>query len=879
MNTGDRVYAFLLQLYPRAFRERYGRAMRDFHRDRVLAARAADDSMLLLWTLTLIDVGLSATAEHFRRIPPGDAVMDTLGQDILYALRGLARRPAFTAIVIATIALGVGVNAAIFSVVNAVLLRPLPYPHADELFSLGHQPPKWLTSDPDFLEYRRDLKAASGLAAYVQSVVTIQLGDTPSRAGIARTSEDFFPVLGVKPLLGRTFLPEEYSHQIAPVVVISYTSWQRDFNGDRSVVGRKLLLQGIPRVVVGVMPPHFDFPQKRTDIWMPLPRFNPDSLGNRFQYYLFVVGRTKPGVPMTEVTTQANAIAKRIMAEDPGKYDPKQPLAPTITPVSDQIVGNTKPYLFALLGAVGFVLLIACANVANLLLVRGEARRKEMALRAALGASGTRLISQLLTESLLLASAGAAIGLALAWAADRALVTAAPEAIPRVGEISVDWRVLSFTGLVTVLTGLLVGLIPAWRASRYDAATTLKEGGKATGVAAGRQARRALVVAEVSLAVTMLSGAGMLVRSLWHLQDAGLGFETHDVLTAKVALAAREYNDARAILYFETLLNRIRALPGVQSAGAVGWLPVVDAGGLWGYRPEAGTYPDGRWPLAQPQQITPGYFKTIGMPILDGRDIQDTDRENAPLVAVISKQFAEQAWPGQRAIGKRFQLGDGSQMMTVVGIVGDIRARGFGDKPEPLMYFPYAQSAKSAYYVPRSMALLIHTHGNPLLHGDEVRRAIQSIDRTVPVSEIRTFDEVAGTSVALRRFNTLLIAAFAALALVLAGIGTYGVISYGVSQRRFEIGVRMALGAEDRSVMGLVMREGLRLAFVGLVLGVGASVLVGRAIQAMLVGVGALDLPSIAVTGVLLGVVALTASFVPAIRALRVNPIEALRVE
>jgi putative ABC transport system permease protein len=576
--------------------------------------------------------------------------------------------------------------------------------------------------------------------------------------------------------------------------------------------------------------------------------------------------------------TEATGVARRIMLAEPDRFDPKNPLRPTMTSVSEQLVGKTRPYLLALLGAVGFVLLIACANVANLLLVRGEGRRKELALRSALGASGKRLVVQLLTESLMLAAAGAALGLALAWAANRALVAAAPSAVPRVGEITVDWRVLAFTATIAVLTGLLVGIVPAWRGSKHDLAAALKEGGKTTSDGSASVARRVLVVAEMALAVTMLSGASMLLRSLWHLQNEGIGFEPHGVLTAKVSIAPREYSDERAVIFFDQLLAQIRAIPGVRSAGASGWLPVVDAGGLWGYQPENGNFPEGRWPAAVPQQATPGYFTAIGLPIVAGRDFNAGDRTESQLVAVVSKKFADQSWPGQNALGKRFKLGGpDAQLMTVVGIAGDIQARGFGDKPEPTMYFPYSQATRSAYVTPRAMALLIRTDGNPIAIAETIRKQLKALDPAAPLSDVRTLEQIVGQSVAMRKFNTTLLAGFAALALLLAGIGTYGVISYGVTQRRFEIGVRMALGAADRSVIRLIMSEGLRLAAAGLGIGLVAALAVGRAIRAMLVGVTQVDSPSLAVTALLLLIVAITASVIPALRALRVNPLDALR--
>jgi putative ABC transport system permease protein len=874
----DRLYRTLLRLYPADFRARYGRAMRDFHRDRCAVVRSNGESIALLWLRTIADVVTSAAAEHMHSFLSGDATMDTLFQDLAYAMRGLARRPGFTAIVVATIALGVGANAAIFSVVNGILLRPLPYPHADGLFSFGHEPPQWLTSQPDFLDYRNGMRTLDGLAAYTRLEGTLTDGGEPERVRLVRGSEEFLPVLGVKPLLGRGFAPDEFVPKRAPVIIISYGLWQRRFGGSKSIIGRKVDVEGFARTIVGVMPAHFDFPESRTDVWTPLPRFNLDSLDDRDNHYLFMVGRLKAGVPLQRAYAEATTIAQRIMRAYPEKFDPKAPLQPHLTSVTEELVGKTQPYLLALLGAAAFVLLIACSNVANLLLARGETRHKEMAVRSALGASGFRLVSQVLSESGLLAIVGGGLGLFFAWAGDRALIALAPASIPRLDVIGIDWRVVTFAAVVAMMTGVLIGLIPARRAATGNTAEALQDGGRVVDSRGGARAvRRALVVAEIGLAVVTLSGAGMLLRSLWNLQRSDLGFDPHGVFTAKIALPTNVYDEARTPLLFAQLLDRVRALPGVRAAGASGWLPVVDAGGLWGFRPEGGNYPNGRWPEAVPQQATPGYFEAIGIPIIAGRAFTASDASSAALVAVVSKRFAQRAWPGKNAVGQRFRLGGDSPYMTVVGIAGDIQMRGFGDTPEPTMYFPHAQSGKSAYYTPRSMAVIARVDGDPASFAPSLRSVVRSVDRNIPVSEARTLDQVVGTSVSNRRFNTALLAGFAALALLLAGIGTYGVISYGVTQRSFEIGVRMALGAENRSVFALVMSEGMRLTIVGLAIGLVVSAGVGRAIRSMLVGIPPVDAPSLILTAVLLVVVAAVASAVPARRALRVSPLDALR--
>ena len=884
----DWVFAVLLRLYPRAFRERYGRGMRAFHRDRMRAARERGEFMLVVWLRVLTDAISSAAAEWSRSREssgtlhlPEEKPVPHLSRDIAYSARGLARRPGFTLVVLATLALGIGANAAIFSVVNGVLIRPLPYPEPERVFQFGHKAPQWLTSDPQFGEYRRDMRSLDGLAAYVNREGTISSGDAPERVRIVAASADFFPVLGVLPLIGRTFAPDEYVASPATVVVISHSLWMRRFAADSTVVGKTLPVNGSERVIVGVMPPEFAFPERRTDLWMPLPRAVLDTPGDWSNYYLFMVARLTNRSTLDQARNEATGIAQRMMRDFPQHFNPTRPLIPSLTLVRDQLVGSTRPYLFALLGTVGFVLLIACANVANLLLARGEARRTEMAVRTALGATTRRLTMQLLTESAVLSTIGGVLGLSLAWIGSRALVASAPGSIPRLDQITIDPTVIAFTAGVSVLTGVLIGLVPAWRITRASVAGTLKEGGRGSGTASTSRARRALVVAEVALAVVMLSGSGLLLRSLLHLQRAGLGFEPSGVLTARVALLQRAYDDNRSTEFFSQLVERLAALPDVHAAGASGWLTVADDGGLWGYEPEGRNYtnyPDGNWPDAVPQQVTPGYFAAIGLPLLAGRDFGSADRPGAQLTAIVSKRFAEQSWPGADPLGRRFRLGGGDgPWLTIVGVVGDLRARGFGAEPAPTMYFPYAQTATSAYFMPRSMVVLIRTVGDPSRLTPSVRGIVRSLDPTVPVSDVRTLDAVVGASVANRRFSTTLVLGFAALALVLAGIGTYGVIAYGVTQRTFEIGVRQALGAERGAVLGLVMREGLGLCASGLVLGLAGSIAAGRLIRALLVGVSPFDWVTLGTVCLLLAGVSLLACVIPARRAMAVSPTEALR--
>jgi putative ABC transport system permease protein len=851
----------LIRLYPEEFRARYGRAMRDFHHERL---REGNPSVARI----AADHVTSATAEH----------MHSVIQDVRYALRGLARRPAFAAVVLATIALGVGANAAIFSVVNGILLRPLPYREPERLVAFGHKPPHWLISEAEYVDYKRDVQSFEAFSVYTQSEGNLATAEEPERIAQAVVTRDFFATLGVQPMIGRQFADDEDRVRPATVAIISHDLWQRRFAGDSTIVGQKIQYNGSARTVVGVMPKNFDFPSSRTDVWLPMLRFRMDSIEvGRSNHFLFGVARVKRGIPIQRVATEAITVSRRIMQAHPNDYSSTAPLIATTQSVGDMLVGATRPYLWALLGAVAFVLLIVCANVANLLLARGESRRKEMALRTALGATRSRLTAQLLTECTVLAIGGGVLGLVLAWAGQRALIAAAPASIPRLDEITLDWTVVLYAAVLSIVTGLVFGLVPTLRAAREAPAESLKAGGKTAQQGGSRRVRRTLVVAEVALAVVMLSGAGMLLRSLVNLQSADLGFDSQSVLTAKVS-PPLSMPEERATLLYSQLLERVRAMPGVQSAGAAGWLPVVDAGGLWGVMAEGKTHLPAQMPAAVPQQATTGYFKAMGMPIVSGRDFTDADRAGGPYSVIISKAAAKMLWPeANDALGKRMRVGGDSTWMTVVGVVNDIRARGFSDTPEPTMYFPYPQTHETAYFMPRSMNLVVRTSGDPMLIANRVRATVRELDASVPVSYMRTLEQVVGTSVANRRFSTALIASFAALALLLAGIGIFGVISYGVSERRFEIGVRMALGAERSRVLRLVVSDGVRMALVGIVIGLAGAAALARAIKSMLVGVPTIDIPTWLAVSAALAIVAVAASILPARRAMAVNPTEALR--
>jgi putative ABC transport system permease protein len=875
---GERLYRRLLRLYPGEFRRRYGAAMLDFYRERRRRAGPG------IWPRLLLDLVVSGAAERLRTEPRLSAeriTVNTLLRDLRLSLRGLARTPGFTAVVLLTLALGIGANAAIFSVVDGVLLRPLPYPEPDRIVDLRHQEPYGSVSEPEFRDYRRDMKSLDRLAAYTGYDANLAGDQEPVRMKGARVSDGFFQVLGVAPLLGRIYAPDEEkpAQGPSPVIVLSEAVWRTRFGADPKILTREVRLNGIPRRVIGVMPARFGFPEAGTGVWLPL-RLNYDSLWTRNNHYLLLVGRLRPGATAAQANAEANLLTHRWVRDFPETYFPDKPFVAEVKPLMEQVLNNSRPYLVTLLAAVGFVLLIACANVANLLLIRGEARRRELGIRTALGATGRRLVAQQLTESGLLALGGGGLGLLVAWGGVRGLLRLAPATLPRLEHVHLDGAVLLFTLAVSLGTGLLFGLIPAARASRGGAVDALREGARSSSSRGGSRMRRLLVMGEVALAVVMLSGAGLLVKSLQSLQRIDIGFDAGRVLTARINLPPLDYQtDAKAIAMVQRVEERVRALPGVVSAGTMGWTPVVNGGGTWSIVIDGHVVKEiSEAPSADPQQVTAGYFKTLGVGIVRGRAFSEQDREDAPPVAVINEAMAKLLWPGLDPVGHTLRMfNPRSPWVTIVGVARDIRSRGVEKTVPPTMYFPYAQAGKSAYFTPRDVTLAVKTTGDPEALGPAVTRLVHELDRGAPVSEVRSMEAVMGTALASRRFTTVLLGWFAGLALLLAGVGIYGVIAYGVAQRTYEIGLRQALGADRGSVLALIMTEGLRLTGVGLAVGLMASLATGRLIRSLLVNVKAADPTTLLLVAALLAMVAALASWIPARRAMAVSPTEALR--
>jgi putative ABC transport system permease protein len=815
--------------------------------------------------------------------------MDTLLQDLRYSLRRLLKSPAFSLIVVFTLALGIGANTAIFSAVNAVLLRPLGYAEPDRLVTIEHSYPslgdlKAPVSAPGFRDYQRQARSIESMAVERGWAANLTGQGEPIRLVGARVTGRFFTTLGVPALAGRTLLPGEDSAGREHVVVLSHGLWQRLFAGAPSAVGRSLELNGESYQIVGVMPDGFrDVRNRAVELWTPIV-FRPDELADdqRTSESLNLVARLRPGVPYQQAVSEFHTLAEQLKRQYTDRYAPDWSLL--VTPLARRLLGDVRPALLVLLGAVGFVLLIACANVANLLLARAAARSKEIAVRTALGASRDRLVRQLLTESVLLALAGGVVGLGLAYWGVRTLVAINPGNLPRADEIGVDLRVMLFTLLVSLVTGLLFGLAPALHTAAADIHGVLKEGGRGhIGDRGGQGVRRTLVVAEVALALTLLTGAGLLIRSFARLQGVDPGFNPDHLLTFNLSLPATRYaSDTAQAAFFDQVLPAVAAVPGVRGVGATSVMPF---GGGWttgsfeieGYQ----TPPRQPGPWGDIRIVSPGYFETMGIPLRRGRRLAEQDRMGGPLVAVVDDEFVRRYWAHEDPVGKRFTFGppagavdtSAREWITVVGVVGHTKQEGLDAENRLQLYLPYRQSARPF------LSLAVRTAGDPGPYANAVRRAVQSVDPDQPLSGVASMDELLARSVGQRRLSMMLLSLFSGIALVLASVGIYGLMSYSVAQRARELGVRIALGAARGDVLRLVLRQGMSLALTGIVIGLGAAVALSRLIESQLYGVHAGDPATMGLVAGLLALTALAANLVPAWRATRVDPAVVLREE
>jgi putative ABC transport system permease protein len=806
--------------------------------------------------------------------------MNTFWQDLRYGARVLLKNPGFTLIAVLSLALGIGANTAIFSLVDAVLLRPLPFHEPERLVmvwedatSLGF--PRNTPAPANYADWKAQNQVFEDMAALSWDNFALTEEGEPEKVEAQAVTANFFPLLGVKPMLGRAFTQEEDRPGANRVVLISYGLWQRRFGGDPALIGKDILLDGQKRTVLGVMPPGFQFLSKVTGLWVPIA-FSPEALANRGGHYLTVVARLKPGVTLAQARADIAAITRRINQDHPTRFE----LGSVVISLREQLAGDVRPALLVLLVAVGFVLLIACANIANLLLARGAARYREIAVRTALGAGRRRIVRQLLTESVLLAVAGGVAGLLCAWLSFSFLKQLIPGGMALNAGVSIDARIFSFTLVLSVLTGVIFGLAPALQAAKVDLNEALKQGGGRTGTGAGhRRLRGALVVTEIALALVLLVGAGLLIQTFLRLRALDIGVNPENVLTLRTTLPRNKYTELpKRAAFYQPVLERVRALPGVVSAGFTTAVPLTWKGGTNSFTVE-GREP-GPGQDANSRQASVGYMETIGIKLRQGRFFDEHDDAQAQPVAIINETMVRQYWPGGNALGKRFKLGqvDSQQpWVMVVGIIGDIKEMGLEAPPKAEMFFPYQQMSNAFWNAPRD--LVVRTAGDPLSVVTAVRQAIWSVDPTQPVSNIRTMDEILSEEVAQRRIGMTLLVAFAALALLLASLGIYGVLSYAVTQRTPEIGIRMALGAGRQEVVRMVLADGMRLATAGVAIGLGVSLALTRLMTGLLFGVSASDPRTLTGVTLLLTAVALLACYIPARRAAKVDPMVALRYE
>ena len=806
--------------------------------------------------------------------------MDTALRDLRYALRTLVRQPGFSIAVVLTLALGIGANTAIFSIVHGVLLRHLPYPNDHQLMTVWTRlssGERETASMPDYLDWKAQNSSFSQMTAYANSNDNLAAtGGEPERVPSARVIADYFTTLGVTPAEGRWFVSDEFVFGSHRVVVLSHGLWVRRFGASPAIVGQTITLNARPYTVVGVAPESTRLPA-RAQLWAPFAVDPSSPPPSRRGDFLSVVARLKPGISQARAQSDMDAIGRRLAAAYPAT---NARIGVVVISLHDQLVGQIRPALLVFSGAVALVLLIACANVANLLLARATAREREMAVRAALGAGRKRLVRQMLTESLVLAVAGGLLGLVLAWWGVQGLKAAAPPTLPRLEEIGLDPVALAFTAIAVVITGFLFGIAPALRGSGYALHSTLVAGGRAgIGGGSGERLRAVLVVAQVALALVLLVGSGLLVRTFARLQQVDLGFDSGHVLTAQVVLPGVKYdNDDRVLAFFNSLRDRLTATPGVRVVGFTSDVPL--AGGYnyisFNIVGQAAPQPGQNSPDAIPTVATAEYFSALRIPLLAGRLFTPSDGPNAPRVVVVNKELVQEAFGGRNPIGERITFGnltDSTSWLTIVGVVGSTRLEGVGLETYAQAFTPLAQSPVPYVYV------VARTIGDPLALSGALRREVAAIDPTLPISSIQSMDQRAASSVAQFKLNSIIVTLFAGVALLLASIGIYAVISYAVAQRTREIGIRMALGAASADVVRLVVRDGMAPAVIGVTLGAVGAFGVTRLMRSLLYGVSATDPVVFGLVATTLVLVALGACWVPARRAARVDPNVALRNE
>ena len=808
-------------------------------------------------------------------------MINSIIKDLKFALRGLLKHPAFTAIAVITLALGIGGSTSIFTVVNAALLRGLPYKSPDRLYHIWEltarqEFPKREFSYPDYQDYQQN-NVFEGLAAYTGGGVILSGQGDPETLNAPRVNATFFPVLGVDPLLGRTFQNGEDNQGGPKVTVLTYALWQRRFGADPNIVGRALTLNGESYTVIGVLPASFQFALRPADLFVP---YQPTQnvLTRRFMHGTNLIGRLKSDKTANDAQSEMNLIAGRIEQQF---NDSHAGVKVSVVPLQEEIIGNVRPILLVLLGAVGFVLLIACANVASLLLTRSLARQKEVAIRSALGASRWRVIRQLLTESILLSLAGGIAGLLIAIWGVPALVAVLPQsqlnAMPFLKSLNIDASILAFSFGLSLLTGLIFGLAPALQSSKLDLNEALKEGGRQTSAGSGHRLRSAMVVSEIALAVVLLIGAGLMMKSLLRLLRTNIGFQTENILTMTVIAPQQKYTDPNQQVNFnDQLRQRVQALPGVAGAGTVNILP-VNSGNTTRFYIDGDPIPaPGKETEANIRTVSEDYFKTLGVPLLAGRMFDEHDTPDKPGVVIIGKTIADRMFAGRDPVGRLLKYSSfQGQGDLIVGVVGDVKITGIDEALRPVLYYPFRQNSSTF------ANLVARTNTDPTALAAAIRGEVRNLEPDAAILNMRTMDEMIAQTPAsfMRRFPALVISIFAGIALLLASIGIYGVVSYSVSQQTHYIGVRMALGASPSDILKMILKQGLLLALLGVGIGVGAAFGLMRLLSTLLYQVSATDVSTFAIVTGTLFAVALLACFLPARRATKVDPLVALRYE
>ena len=897
MRTTGWLVDLVLRLYPRTFRDRFGDEVRSFANERAREPRySGARGRVRLWFHLLGDGVTGSVREHANAVrgkhardatPPlsssllpdadrPEETMATLLHDARYALRTLRRRPAFTVVSTVTLALGIGATAAIFGVVDALLFRPLRYPNPEQIVVVTmtrgaslEEPPAY----PDFVDWRQHARSFQALGVMRNQSINLTGGETPERLSGAFVTASFFSLLGADVVAGRLFAPDETEVGTArPVAVISEGLWRRRFGADIGIIGRTLVLNGQPAQVVGVVASTFNF-FAGTEVWIPITYYPNVNGLTRKDHSMTVVGRLQPGVTVTAATAEMDGIAKRLAEQFPvenggtGIY---------IQTLHSLLVGDVRAPLYTVLAAVGLLLVIACANVANLQLSHAVARRREMSVRAALGAGRSRLARQLLTESVILSALGGLLGIAVAYGAVSVLIKILPVDLTFFSPIGVDGRVMAFAALVSITTGLVFGLAPALHASRASFRDALAARSGSLAARVGRiELRAAFVVAQIALSVILLIGAGLLARSLMKLQRVDLGFDPSNLLTMEFRLPATKYTEPQQIAdFFTRAIAEIRSVPGVTNAALARAVPLSGNGDSRAYAVSgAPGLEEGKAPIMQLNTVSPQYFKTMRLPLVAGRDIDERDDANAPRVVVVNETLARREWPNGSAIGQQLRYADSDRWMTVVGVARDAKHFGPADQPRPQAYIPYMQAPQIF------TSVVVRTAGDPMRFSAPVRDAIWRVDRDQPVWRLRSMESIVTGALGSKRVLLGLVAVFAAVAVMLSGVGIYGVMSFAVTQRTHEVGVRMALGAQGSEVRGLIVRQGVKLTIVALAIGVAGAFGAARMLASQLFGVTPADPLTFATVPILLAVVSIVACYVPARRASKLDPLVALRRE